>query len=160
LEKALADFMSYCAEKLRRQHSLCRQFIVYAHTSRFAEEDMQVIHQVVPLPFPTAITTELIGYMLAVLRKQWRPFPYKKAGVVLMNLSSADNAQQMLFDERPKERNERLQKAIDRINRQYNKLAIKIGTQIANDKSQPLIKKEKLSPCYTTNLHDIIKIKC
>ena len=87
LEKALADFMSYCAEKLRKQHSLCRQFIVYAHTSRFAEEDMQVIHQVVTLPFPTAITTELIGYMLAALRKQWKPYPYKKAGVVLMFLN-------------------------------------------------------------------------
>ena len=159
LEKALADFMSNCAEKLRRQHSQCHQFIVYAHTSRFAEEDMQVIHQVVTLPFPTAITTELIGYMLAALRKQWKPYPYKKAGVVLMNLSSADNAQQILFDERPKERDERLQKAIDHINSQYGKRALKVATQVLNT-DIPLSKKEKLSPCYTTNLRDIIVLKC
>ena len=159
LEKALVDFMSDCADKLRKQHSLCRQFIVYAHTSRFAEGEMQVIHQVVTLPFPTAISTELIRYMLAALRKQWRPYPYKKAGVVLMNLTSADNAQQMLFDERPKERDERLQKAIDHINSQYGKTALKVATQVLST-DQPLTKREKLSPCYTTNLRDILVLKC
>ena len=159
LEKALVDFMSDCADKLRKQHSLCRQFIVYAHTSRFAEGEMQVIHQVVTLPFPTAITTELIRYMLAALRKQWRPHPYKKAGVVLMNLTSAYNAQQMLFDERPKERDERLQKAIDHINHQYGKTALKVATQVLNT-NEPLTKREKLSPCYTTNLRDILVLKC
>jgi len=159
LEKALVDFMSDCADKLRKQRSLCRQFIVYAHTSRFAEQEMQVIHQVVTLPFPTAITAELIGYMLAAIRKQWKPYPYKKAGVVLLNFTPADNAQQMLFDERPKERNERLQKAIDHINNQYGKTALKVATQVlCTDK--PLTKREKLSPCYTTNLRDILVLKC
>ncbi|MBE6321070.1 MAG: Y-family DNA polymerase [Bacteroidales bacterium] len=159
LEKALVDFMSDCADKLRKQRSLCRQFSVYAHTSRFAEEEMQVIHQIVTLPFPTAITAELVGYMLAALRKQWRPYPYKKAGVVLMGLTPADNAQQMLFDERPKERDERLQKAIDHINSQYGKTALKVATQVLNT-DQPLTKREKLSPCYTTNLRDILVLKC
>ena len=159
LEKALVDFMSDCADKLRKQRSLCRQFIVYAHTSRFAEGEMQVIHQVVTLPFPTAITSELIGYMLAALRKQWRPYPYKKAGVVLMSLTPADNAQQMLFDERPKERDERLQKAIDHINSQYGKTALKVATQVLST-DKPLTKRENLSPCYTTNLRDILVLKC
>lgn len=159
LEKALVDFMSDCADKLRKQRSLCRQFSVYAHTSRFAEEEMQVIHQIVTLPFPTAITAELVGYMLAALRNQWRPYPYKKAGIVLMGLTPADNAQQMLFDERPKERDERLQKAIDHINSQYGKTALKVATQVLNT-DQPLTKREKLSPCYTTNLRDILVLKC
>ena len=159
LEKALVDFMSDCADKLRKQRSLCRQFSVYAHTSRFAEEEMQVIHQIVTLPFPTAITAELVGYMLAALRKQWRPYPYKKAGVVLMGLTPADNAQQILFDERPKERDERLQKAIDHINSQYGKTALKVATQVLST-DKPLTKREKLSPCYTTNLRDILVLKC
>lgn len=120
---------------------------------------MQVIHQVVTLPFPTAITTELIGYMLATLRKHWRPFPYKKAGVVLLNLSSADNAQQLLFDPRPKERDERLQKAIDHINQQYGQTAVKVATQVLNNEKS-LTKRERLSPCYTTNIHDILVLKC
>ena len=159
LEKALVDFMSDCADKLHKQRSPCRQFSVYAHTSRFTEEEMQVIHQVVTLPFPTAITAELVGYMLAALRKQWRPYPYKKAGIVLMGLTPADNAQQMLFDERPKERDERLQKAIDHINSQYGKTALKVATQVLST-DQPLTKREKLSPCYTTNLRDILVLKC
>ena len=160
LEKALIDFMSYCAEKLRKQHSLCRQFIVYAHTSRFADEPMQMIHQVVTLPVPTAITSELISYMIAAVRRQWRAFPYKKAGVVLLQLSPANHAQQVLFDDRPRERDARLQKAIDSINRQYAQPAVKVASQVLSTSAAPLTKKDKLSPCYTTNLRDIITIKC
>ena len=152
--------MSYCAEKMRKQGSVCQQFIVYAHTSRFAEQDTHVIHQVVTLPIPTAITSELVRYMLVALRRQWRAYPYKKAGVVLMNLSPATNQQQVLFDERPRERDERLQKAIDNINRQYGKPAVKIGTQILATDAKPLTKKEKLSPCYTTNIREIMNVKC
>ena len=160
IEKALVDFMSYCAEKMRKQGSVCQQFIVYAHTSRFAEQDTHVIHQVVTLPIPTAITSELVRHMLVALRRQWRAYPYKKAGVVLMNLSPATNQQQVLFDERPRERDERLQKAIDNINRQYGKPAVKIGTQILATDAKPLTKKEKLSPCYTTNIREIMNVKC
>ena len=160
IEKALVDFMSYCAEKMRKQGSVCQQFIVYAHTSRFAEQDTHVIHQVVTLPIPTAITSELVRHMLVALRRQWRAYPYKKAGVVLMNLSPAANQQQVLFDERPRERDERLQKAIDNINRQYGKPAVKIGTQILATDPKPLTKKEKLSPCYTTNIREIMNVKC
>lgn len=160
LEKALVDFMSYCADKMRRQGSLCRQFTIYAHTSRFAQEDMHVIHQVITLPMPTAITSELLRYMLAALRRQWHPYPYKKAGVILMNLSPAANEQQVLFDERPRQRDKRLQKAIDTINRQYGKPAVITGTQVLPANVQPLTKKEKLSPCYTTNLQDIMLVKC
>ena len=160
IEKALVDFMSYCAEKMRKQGSVCQQFTVYAHTSRFAEEDIHVIHQVVTLPFPTAITSELVGQMLRAFRRQWKPFPYKKAGVVLMNLSPVANQQQMLFDDRPRERDERLQKAIDHINRQYGKPAVQLATQVLHADAKPLCKKDRLSPCYTTNLRDVLVLKC
>jgi hypothetical protein len=77
-----------------------------------------------------------------------------------MNLSPAANQQQVLFDERPRERDERLQKAIDSINRQYGKPAVVTGTQVLPSDAQPLTKKDKLSPCYTTNIREIMQIKC
>ena len=52
------------------------------------------------------------------------------------------------------------QKAIDNINRQYGKPAVKIGTQILATNAKPLTKKEKLSPCYTTNIREIMNVKC
>lgn len=161
IEKALVDFMSYCADKLRKQHSVCSQFMVYAHTSRFAAEgeEMHLIHQVVTLPVPTAITSELVGYMLAAFRKHWRTFPYKKAGVALLHISPAAHVQQVMFDDRPRERDERLQRAIDRINQQYAEPAVKVATQVLKEKTT-ISKKEKLSPCYTTNIHDLIVLKC
>jgi DNA polymerase V len=65
----------------------------------------------------------------------------------------------MLFNERPKARDERLQKDIDRINSQYGNKAVKVATQVLNT-DKPLTKREKLSPCYTTNLRDILVLKC
>ena len=98
--------------------------------------------------------------MLHAFRLQWRSFPYKKAGIVLMNLIPAAHQQQFLFDERPRERDERLQKTIDHINRQHGKAAVQIGAQLLTSEAQALVKKEHLSPCYTTNLQDIIEVKC
>jgi hypothetical protein len=57
------------------------------------------------------------------------------------------------------ERDERLQKAIDRINSQYGNKAVKVATQVLNT-DKTLTKKEKLSPCYTTNLRNILVLKC
>ena len=159
MEKVLIDFTTYCAEKLRKQKGLCQQMIVYAHTSRFAEET-RVIHQVITLPFPTNITSELVSYMLAALRRKWRVCPYKKAGVVLTTIVPAGQVQQMLFDERPKERDERLQKAIDHINMQHGKQAVKTAAQLITTNTQLLTKQERLSPCYTTNIQDILVLKC
>jgi hypothetical protein len=76
-----------------------------------------------------------------------------------MNLSPAANQQQVLFDERPRERDERLQKAIDSINKHYSQPAVKIGTQLLTSDAQPITKKDKLSPCYTTNIREIMKVK-
>jgi DNA polymerase V len=76
-----------------------------------------------------------------------------------MNLSPAANQQQVLFDERPRQRDERLQKSIDNINRQYGRPAVVTGTQVLPSQ-QPLSKKDKLSPCYTTNLSEIMRVKC
>ncbi|MBQ9143442.1 MAG: DUF4113 domain-containing protein, partial [Paludibacteraceae bacterium] len=36
---------------------------------------------------------------------------------------------------------------------------VKIATQVLST-DKPLTKKEKLSPCYTTNIRDIITLKC
>lgn len=160
IEKALIDYLSYCAEKLRKQRSLCQQITFYAHTSRFAEADMQIIHQTISLPMPTNITAELTQHMLAAFRRHWRPAPYKKAGIVLMNITPAANAQQTLFDDRPRERDERLQRAIDRINSQHGKPTVKMAAQLLQSDAQPLTKHDKLSPCYTTNLRDILTLKC
>ena len=121
---------------------------------------MQIIHQTISLPMPTNITAELTLHMLAAFRRHWRPAPYKKAGIVLMTITPDATAQQMLFADRPRERDERLQHAIDRINSQHGKPTVKMAAQLLQSDAQPLTKHDKLSPCYTTNLRDILTLKC
>lgn len=159
IEKAMMDFLSACAQKLRAQESVCKSVSFYAMTSRFNEEEFFAIEETVILPTPTALTAEIAEYMLQRLRTVWRPFPYKKVGVILSHIDAKKNTQALLFDERERERDERLQASLDRINAKYAKTAITMANQTMGGKVVEISKKERLSPCYTTNVRDILVVK-
>lgn len=162
LEKYLADFTSSCADKLRRQHSVCRQLAFFVETSRFRTDIPQkVIYQTITFPVPTNLTAESVGSVLAEFRAQYEPgYLFKRAGVVLLSISSDAQVQQRLFDVRDRQRDERLQKAIDSVNARYGKKAIIVATQVSNAATDGMLRSEHLSPCYSTNIRDIITLKC
>jgi len=162
LEKCLADFVSSCADKLRRQHSVCRQLAFFVETSRFRTDQKQkIIYDTITFPVPTAVTAELLGAVLADFRRQYRPgFLFKRAGVVCMSIISDSQVQQVLFDERDRSRDERLQKAIDGVNARYGRKALMVATQVVPQAAGKTVRREHLSPCYSTNINDVITLKC
>ena len=124
LESAMCQFCANVAEKLRRQHSVCRQMIVFAHTSRFGEK-RYIIQDTVTFPIATSNTQEMTEALLRVVRRQWRQNTlYKRAGVTLLDISPAASVQLELFDSRDRERDQRLQQAIDRINSSMGKRTV------------------------------------
>lgn len=160
LEQAMGRFCARVAEKLRRQHSVCRQMIVFAHTSRFQEQQF-VIQATVTFSTPTANTHEMTETLLRVVRTQWRPdTPYKRAGVIVCNVSPDNGVQQSLFDVRDRQRDERLQQAIDRINTRHGQTAIGFTPNIPTEQAASLYEVGAKSPAYTTRLSDIITLKC
>lgn len=162
LEKFLADFTSSCADKLRRQHSVCRQISLFVETSRFRTDlPQKTIYRTITLPEPTDLTTILMESVLSELRRSFESgYQFKRAGVVLLSISSASAVQQTLFPERNRQRNERLQKAIDSVNTRYGKKTLQVATQLGNSSIDGLLHSEHLSPCYSTNLRDVITLKC
>ena len=160
LEQALCDFCANVAEKLRKQHSVCRQMVVFAHTSRF-QEQQTLIQATLTLPVPTANTQELTAAMLQEVRRQWQPgTPYKRAGVILLAVSPDTGVQQSLFDSRDRQRDNRLQQAIDGINARTGRRTVGFMPQIAARTSAPLYEVGAKSPAYTTRLSDIITLRC
>lgn len=163
IEQQLADFCDRCARQLRMQRSVCRQILVYAHTSRYRTDiEQHVISECITLPVATADTRELLSYALPAFRKQFRPgIQYKKAGITLLSIQSDASVQQNLFDERDREKDARLQKAIDRISHLHGKRAVLLGSQIdvASATSTPAYHQEHRSPLYTTDIHQILTIK-
>ena len=69
-----------------------------------------------------------------------------------------DNAiQQNIFDVVDREKHKKLMEVVDRLNNGFSRNNLFLAVQDGRRKWK--LKQELLSPCYTTKLNDIIKIK-
>lgn len=163
LEEQIANFCDHCARQLRMQHSECQQMMVYAHTSRFRTDiEPFYLSEVITLPVATANTQELLQYAMAAVKKHWKSgILFKKAGVILTKIVPEKSSQQDLFDTRDRNKEDRLQKAIDHINGRHGKRALVMAIQTKSQKEEEdhIYKEEHKSPLYTTDWRDIIDIK-
>lgn len=157
IAEAIATHASACARKLREQKSFAMSLMVFIHTNNFREDLPQYWkNTVVHLPVPTNDTQEIVHYALSGLKNIFmNGYQYKKAGVIITEIT--EGAQLGLFDPVKRKRQEQLMQAVDKINGEHGhriKLAIQ-GT--GNDWK---LKQEQLSGHYTTDINEIINIKC
>lgn len=160
LEEAVANFAASCARKLREQHTCCQALTVFAYTGRFRLDLPQChIQEYVPLTVPTNYPPEIIQAALRGLRTGWREgdFQFKKAGVIVWNITSDVAIQTQLFDPVDRGKQAALQKAIDAINRKNGYQILKVASQ--GDGRKWNLKNEYISRQYTTNLRDVIEVK-
>jgi DNA polymerase V len=115
----------------------------------------------VNLPVATAHPNELLRYALALVEDMYEPgYAYKKAGVVVSGLVPAAGVQGHLFDGKDRVRHEKLIQAVDAINRRMGRNKVRFAAQGYPGKQTPwLLRKEHLSPCYTTRWEDIWTVK-
>jgi DNA polymerase V len=158
VSEAVANFAASCAEKLRKQHSYAGVIMVFLQTNPFATNQPQYSNQVViPLQVPTSDTTELINQALRGLKSIFREgYRFKKAGVIVSEIVPERPVQGDLFDNRNREKFNKVMSVMDELNASYGRQKVKIAAQGFDRKWK--LKNEKLSPCYTTNLSDIIVV--
>ena len=171
VEEAVANFAVRCTEKLRLQGSVCQGITVFAWTSRFNEHVPEyTIHDSLTLPIATNAQDEIVGAALTILRAKYpkpvvdcrsdRPdlsFRFKKAGVILWQISPDHPRQQDLFDPIDRSRQKALMEAIDAINRKNGHGTIRQAIQGTDCRFD--LKREYMSKQFTTNIHDILKVK-
>lgn len=168
IEEAVANFAVRCTEKLRRQGSVCQGITVFAWTSRFNEHVPEyTIHDSLTLPIATNAQEEIVGAALSILRAKYpkpmadsRPdrsdmsFHFKKAGVILWQISPDHPRQQDLFDPIDRSKQKKLMEAIDAINRKNGYGTIRQAIQGTDCRFD--LKREYMSKQFTTNIHDIL----
>lgn len=157
--EALANYTATAARKLRKQNSCCRVVNVFLQTNNFRTQDRQYYRSLnIPLPVATSNTPELLHYAMAGLNRIWQDgYNFKKVGVILLDLVPADQVQTGLFDTTDRPRNERLMNALDAINKSWGgKELVKLARQGVGKKWK--LRQERLSPCYTTRLNDVLTI--
>ena len=171
IEEAVANFAVRCTEKLRLQGSVCQGITVFAWTSRFNEHVPEyTIHDSLTLPIATNAQDEIVGAALSILRAKYpkpmadcrsdRPglsFRFKKAGVILWQISPDHPRQQDLFDPIDRSRQKALMEAIDAINRKNGHGTIRQAVQGNGCRFD--LKREYMSKRFTTDIHDILKVK-
>lgn len=158
ISEAVANFAASCAEKLRKQHSLASVIQVFIHTNPHASNLPQYYNQtVMQLPVPTNDSTELIDFALRGLKSIFAEgYRFKKAGVIVSEIVPERPLQASLFDTRDRDKFNRVMHVMDSVNDSYGKQKIKIAAQGFDRKWK--LKNEKLSPCYTTKLEDVLLI--
>ncbi|HZH68161.1 MAG TPA: DUF4113 domain-containing protein, partial [Chitinophagales bacterium] len=158
VQERISTFAASCAEKLRQQKTCCNSLMVFISTNRFRKDQLQYKRNIViQLPFPTNSTIELSKFATQALDKIFKNgFHYKKAGVIVQDFTPEEVMQTTLFESRD-ERHIPLMKAVDAVNRLYGQQKIRLASQDLQRVWK--MKQEKLSPCYTTQLSDIISIK-
>lgn len=159
LEEAVSTFASLCASKLRTQRSCAQSLMVFIHTNNFREDLPQYFkNYVIKLPVPTNSTPEIVHYALVALRNIYRKgYHYKKAGVIIMDISPDRAIQGNIFDTVDRVKQQKLMEVVDKLNNGFTRNNLTLAIQGGHKKWK--LKQERLSPCYTTKLVDIIQIK-
>lgn len=158
LQERVATFAISCAEKLRKQHSVCNSMLVFIKSNRHRSDLSQHNQSIVlKLPFPTNSNIELSKFAQQALVKIYKPgIEYKKAGVVLMDFNNEKENQISLF-ENSNQKHAPIMMAIDQLNSKYGQHKIKLASQ--DLKRTWKMKQEKISKRYSTRLEDIITVK-
>ncbi|WP_299884570.1 Y-family DNA polymerase [uncultured Lacinutrix sp.] len=158
IKERISTFATSCAEKLRKQGSSCYVIIVMLSSDRHKKDmEQHRVSQKINLSFPTnsslVISDCAVKTVMSIFKQGIK---YKRAGVIVTGLVPTDNFQMNLFEnENPKHKP--LMKSIDSLNSKYGDYKIKLGNQ--DLKRTWKMRQERLSPRYTTNINDIIKIK-
>lgn len=160
IQEALANYAAVAAQKLRSQNSRATVIQVFVQTNNFRGQDAQYHRSVnVRLPVPANSTRELIRHALLALDHIFKPgYNYKKTGITAMDLVPDTEVQENLFETTNHDKERKLMQALDGITKHFaGKPVLRFAVQ-GGDKKWTL-RQERLSPCYTTRLHEIIKAK-
>ncbi len=158
IKERVVTFAVSCAEKLRQQKSHCGSLLFFLRTDRFRNDQPQYQRDIViNLPFPTNSSIEIVSFAVRALNYIFTPgYQYRRAGVVLLNISPEAERQMTLF-ENTNPKHKALMKTMDRLNQSIGYDKVKLASQDP-DRTWKM-RQEKLSPCYTTKLKDVITVK-
>ena len=151
LESAVASFSARAAERARR-HELragaLRVFLGWREDGRPLGDDL--VMRLPPTNDTTVLTRaakELVGRLFVEGRA------YRKAGVVLGSLESADTTQTEFFDDGRRERSQRLMKTVDGLNASLGEGTVRYGGEQASRAWTPRL--ERRSPHWTTRWEEL-----
>jgi DNA polymerase V len=164
MQEAVATYVARAAEKLREQRSAAKTISVFVRTNQFSVQAPQYHREArVSLPTASTDTGELIRYALQALRQIFRTgYSYKKAGVILSEITPEDQVQTDLFDTHNRVKSQALMQTLDKLNTKLGKndwATSMVGYAAAGTSKDWKMTISKRSPRYTTHWGELLKVK-
>ncbi|ENT4818499.1 TPA: Y-family DNA polymerase [Citrobacter farmeri] len=160
MRQAICSYASRAAEKLRGEHQYCRFISAFVKTSPFALNEPYYGNSAsVKLLTPTQDSRDIIAAATRCLDAIWKDgHRYQKAGVMLGDFFSQGVAQLNLFDDNaPRAGSEKLMEVLDQLNAKGGRGTLYFAGQ--GIQQQWAMKREMLSPRYTTRFCDLLKVR-
>ena len=159
LAAPLSNHAASCAAKLRYQNTCASAVQVFIHTNPHRKQDPQYFRSVtIALEVPTSDSSEIINAALRGLGIIYKPgYLYNKTGVLVFDIVPEDQVQLGLFDAFDRVRSGKMMQVLDKVNERFGKNTLRYAVQ--GYKKYWKLKQQKLSPCYTTNIMEVLTIK-
>jgi DNA polymerase V len=160
---ALTMYTQEAVKRIRGERLACKYVSVYLMTNAFAEGEQYFNQMTAQLPYLSSYLPEILETAIGLVKRMFRPgYKYRKVMVGLFGLENDDKPQYDLFDTHyeQKRKLEPLMRAFDRINARYGRGTITLGTGIIGKRQKDdglawEMKRDYLSPRYTTNIKEI-----
>ena len=160
MRQAICSYAARAAWKLRGEHQYCRFISAFVKTSPFAlNEPYYGNSSSVKLLTPTQDSRDIINAATKCLDAIWKEgHRYQKAGVMLGDFFSQGVAQLNLFDENaPRAGSDKLMEVLDHLNSKDGRSILYFAGQGIQQQWQ--MKREMLSPRYTTRYSDLLSVR-
>jgi DNA polymerase V len=157
VQDAVVLFAQRAAEKLRRDGLVAAAIQTFIMTDRFGQGPQRSSALTLPLSPPTSDSPSIIGAAVRGFGQCWREgFAYRKAGVLLLDLTRPQDASRDLFTPPPNPHHAALMQTIDAANARFGSGAIRFG--LPTPQAAWGMRQRHRSPSYTTNWDDIPKV--
>jgi len=154
---ALMSFAERAAEKVRGADQVAGVVQMFVRTDPFNPNAAQKsLSGSVSFDMANNDTRTISNAVTRILDRIWRDgFAWKKAGVMLLDLSAKGSQAPSLFD--PKPQDDGLMAAMDKLNGRFGRRSVGLG--LSGKDSDWRMRRENLSPSYTTKWGDLACVR-
>lgn len=159
IQEAASNYVAACASKLRTQKERATILNVFIQTNYFSASSPQYSNSIqVCLPVASNLDAVLIREVNAALRKIFRPgYAYKRVGVLLTGFVPESQVNLNLFCTPETAAATSAQTVMDKLNERMGRGTVRSAAQ--GFKKEWKMIQRKVSPRYTTQLSELIRVK-
>ena len=158
IKQATLYFLTRACEKMRKHDLAANAVTVLLSTDRFRPVPAEYAPSATySSTYPTDSNQEIQQWALRTLERIYKPhYEYRRAGIILSGLVPAEKLTKRMFDDERFEKQHKLMKAFDEINRKFGKDTVRFGS--VKTEGDWKMKQARKSRSYTTNWNELLTV--